>query len=189
MPHAFAGSETGHRARNAGVQDRGNGPLAAAARLASPIGMLTIWCTRSELVAIDIDDEAAAVAEPHHPLAVHVAHQLMCYFEDPNWDIDLPLAISGTPFQRRVWQVLRSIAVGDVVSYGALADYLGTSARAVGGACKANPVPLVVPCHRVVAARGLGGYKGQQAGRALAVKRWLIEHERRGAAQACCHND
>lgn len=172
-----------------GTNNHHKRPVGAAARLASPIGMLTLWCTGSGLVAIDIDDEEAPVWEPHHPLASQVAEHLMHYFEDPTWHIHIPLAISGTPFQRRVWQALRSIAVGDVVRYGDLAQRLGTSARAVGGACKANPVPLVVPCHRVVAAQGLGGYKGQEAGRALAIKRWLIEHERRGTAQACSRND
>jgi methylated-DNA-[protein]-cysteine S-methyltransferase len=72
---------------------------------------------------------------------------------------------------------LRSIPPGRTRTYGELASKLGTSARAVGGACRANPCPVVVPCHRVVAANGLGGFAGDTSGRKLEVKRWLLRHE------------
>jgi methylated-DNA-[protein]-cysteine S-methyltransferase len=76
-----------------------------------------------------------------------------------------------------VWQRLREIPAGRTLSYGVLARELGTSARAVGGACRANPVPLAIPCHRVVAATGLGGYSGARGGDWLEKKRWLLRHE------------
>jgi methylated-DNA-[protein]-cysteine S-methyltransferase len=88
--------------------------------------------------------------------------------------------MAGTPFQRRVWHALRRIPSGCTRSYGELARELGSSARAVGGACRRNPIPIVVPCHRVIAAGGgAGGFMGQRSGDALAIKTWLLDHERR----------
>ncbi|HEX9181099.1 MAG TPA: methylated-DNA--[protein]-cysteine S-methyltransferase, partial [Burkholderiales bacterium] len=91
----------------------------------------------------------------------------------------LPLRAAGTDHQRRVWSALAAIPVGQTLSYGELAGTIGSSARAVGQACGANPLPLLVPCHRVVARDGgLGGFMGRRDGFALSVKRWLLEHER-----------
>jgi len=84
---------------------------------------------------------------------------------------------AGTAFQRRVWERLQQIPPSEVMTYGQLAQELASSPRAVAGACRANPVPILIPCHRVVAASGLGGYMGQTAGRELAIKRWLLQHE------------
>jgi methylated-DNA-[protein]-cysteine S-methyltransferase len=107
-----------------------------------------------------------------------VAEALARYFAgDPTALQGLPVAPAGTAFQQRVWGRLLHIPAGTTVSYGDLARELGTAARAVGGACRANPVPLVVPCHRVVAAHGLGGYSGERAGDWLEKKRWLLAHE------------
>lgn len=99
------------------------------------------------------------------------------YFSDPAWVFDLPLDLQGTDFQRTVWAQLQRIPAGTSTTYGQLAQALNTSPRAVGNACRANPCPIVVPCHRVVAAGGVGGYAGRTGGRPLAVKRWLLEHE------------
>jgi len=99
------------------------------------------------------------------------------YFQDPGHLIDLSTELLGTAFQRRVWRAIATIPAGSTRTYGALAADLGSSARAVGGACRANPCPLVVPCHRVVARRGLGGFAGDLDGRLLAIKRDLLAHE------------
>ena len=72
---------------------------------------------------------------------------------------------------------MRRIPIGQVVTYGELAKALDSSARAVAGACRANPIPILIPCHRVVAATGLGGYMGETGGEALAIKQWLLQHE------------
>ncbi len=90
------------------------------------------------------------------------------------------LAPHGTPFQQRVWQALRAIPPGQPYSYGELARRLGSSARAVAGACRANPIPLLIPCHRVVAAHGPGGFMGAVDGAPLRLKNWLLEHEAAG---------
>jgi len=91
--------------------------------------------------------------------------------------LNLPIELQGTPFQRRVWKALREIPPGRTITYSELARQLGTGARAVGGACRANPCPIVVPCHRVVAVNGLGGFSGDTSGRKLEIKRWLLRHE------------
>ena len=90
----------------------------------------------------------------------------------------LPLETGGTDFQRRVWNALQRIPAGKVLSYGELARKLKTGPRAVGNACRANPIPVVIPCHRVVAANGKGGFMGKTGGKALAIKDWLLTHER-----------
>lgn len=114
------------------------------------------------------------------PLPASIGAALERYFRDGRAGLDLPLAPAGTPFQHRVWQALRAIPPGSTRTYGELARKLGTSARAIGGACRANPCLIAVPCHRVVARDGLGGFAGERGGKRLAVKRWLLRHE--GAA-------
>lgn len=92
-------------------------------------------------------------------------------------ELDMPIETHGTPFQEKVWRALRQIPPGKVLTYGALAKKLNTSPRAVGNACRSNPVPLVVPCHRVVSATGIGGYSGTTHGRIHNIKHWLLERE------------
>jgi methylated-DNA-[protein]-cysteine S-methyltransferase len=110
-------------------------------------------------------------------LGARAVEALRRYFETGELPGDLPLAAAGTPFQRLVWQRLERIPAGHTVTYDDLARELGTSARAVGGACRANPIPLLIPCHRVVARGGLGGYSGERGGAWADKKRWLLRHE------------
>jgi len=93
-------------------------------------------------------------------LLAELARQLDDYFQGERTYFDVPLSLRGTPFQLAVWQVLSEIPYGEVVTYGGLAHRIGRprAARAVGGAVGANPVPIIIPCHRVLAARGLGGF-------------------------------
>ena len=107
----------------------------------------------------------------------HLVSELDAYWADPAYSFNVPVALEGTPFQMRVWQGLTRIPPGQPITYGALAKQLGTAARAVGQACGSNPVPIVVPCHRVVAANGLGGFMHASAGAPLDVKTWLLTHE------------
>lgn len=151
-----------------------------AAIIESPVGMLGIRMAPEGLAAIDIlpaNGTAGRRSTGASSVSAVVA-ALERYFRDPHAAIDLPLWTSGTTFQRRVWSLLRTITVGQTVTYGDLARHLSTSARAVGQACRTNPIPIIVPCHRVVAAQGLGGFMGGIPGY-LEVKRWLLQHEAR----------
>lgn len=116
---------------------------------------------------------------PEDPLSERAARQLERYFAEPDFRFDLPLALVGTDFQRRVWDVISAIPRGEVLTYGTVAKMLRSAPRAVGQACGANWFPLVIPCHRVTASGGLGGFSNQDdaAGFHVGVKRWLLAHE------------
>jgi len=144
----------------------------------TPIGRLGIRLRDEQLSDIDWLDARTPCQAPTHPLAAEAVAQLRAYFTDPGHRFDLPLAPAATAFQARVREALQAIPAGEVRRYGELARVLGSAPRAVGGACRRNPVPLVVPCHRVVAAQGLGGFSGQTRGERLAVKQRLLDHER-----------
>ncbi|HQW37457.1 MAG TPA: methylated-DNA--[protein]-cysteine S-methyltransferase, partial [Usitatibacteraceae bacterium] len=105
--------------------------------------------------------------------------QLQSYLDNPAFAFDLPMKLTGTRHQLSVWEAMCAIPAGETRTYGELAKSIGSSARAVGGACGANPLPIVVPCHRVVGANGsLGGFMGaRQEGFELSIKRWLLAHE------------
>ena len=108
-----------------------------------------------------------------------LADELEAYWHNPAHAFDLLFVPAGTPFQLRVWHALMAIPAGQPATYGALAKQLGTAARAVGQACGANPLPILIPCHRVVAANGPGGFMHASSGAPLDVKTWLLAHERR----------
>jgi methylated-DNA-[protein]-cysteine S-methyltransferase len=134
--------------------------------------------TRGEqLVEIRYLPPCVAILEPRNPLAERAARQLERYRDDADAGFDLPLLIEGTPFQRRLWEALCAIPRGKTLTYGALARRLGGEARAVGQACGDNRLPIVIPCHRVVAASGLGGFAHATSGYLLEAKRWLLAHE------------
>ncbi len=115
---------------------------------------------------------------PQNALADTAARQLCAYLADAGFSFSLPLRASGTLFQRRVWQQIAAIPAHQTRSYGEVAALLHNAPRAVGQACAANPFPVVVPCHRVLASNGgLGGFAGQRDGFLLDVKRWLLAHE------------
>ncbi len=112
-------------------------------------------------------------------LAREAEHQLRAYLTSPQHRFDLPLQSTGTDFQQRVWAEIAAIAPGELRAYGQLAQRLGSAARAVGQACGANPFPVVVPCHRVVAQHALGGFAHARDGFLIDTKQWLIQHEQR----------
>ena len=114
---------------------------------------------------------------PKNALAARAAAQLEAYLADPDTRFDLPLAVQGTAFQLRLWQALCEIPRGRTRTYGALARQLEGEARAVGQACGDNRLPVVIPCHRVVAADGIGGFAHSTGGYLLEAKRWLLAHE------------
>ncbi|QJR16608.1 methylated-DNA--[protein]-cysteine S-methyltransferase [Usitatibacter palustris] len=119
-----------------------------------------------------------ALAPPRNSLAYLACVQLQAYLDDPKRAFDLPLLMSGTHHRIAVWEAMCRIPAGKTRTYGEVAQELKSSPRAVGGACGANPLPIVVPCHRIVAASGLGGFMGaRDEGFELGIKHWLLEHE------------
>jgi methylated-DNA-[protein]-cysteine S-methyltransferase len=114
---------------------------------------------------------------PANSLAELAARQLERYRADPDAPFELPLLVEGTPFQRRLWAALCEIPRGKTLTYGELARRLDAQAVAVGQACGDNRLPLVIPCHRVVAAKGIGGFAHATGGYLLEAKRWLLMHE------------
>ncbi|QWT46630.1 methylated-DNA--[protein]-cysteine S-methyltransferase [Azospira inquinata] len=155
------------------------GPFQAV--VAAPGFALGLRCEGESLTGIHFLPPGPARAGTT-PLAREAARQLAAYLQDARFAFDLPLAPRGTPFQHRVWLAIAAIPLGQTQSYGELARALTSSPRAVGGACGANPLPLVVPCHRVIAQSGrLNGFahekEGQGNGFYLNIKRWLLAHE------------
>jgi len=146
--------------------------------LDSPIGRVRFTTDREVLVSLDFVADDTPLLAPASPFGREVDRQLQGYFSDPTWSFTLPMKATGSPFQHRVWKLMAAIEPGKRRSYGDLAAELGSAARAVGGACRANPLLVIVPCHRVVAARGgLGGFSGAVDGAPLERKRWLLDHE------------
>ena len=136
-----------------------------------------VRCDEAEIHAIEYLEPRPEVPSAN-ALALEAARQLKRYLADPDFVFELPLRPSGTAFQRRVWQQISAIPNHQTRTYGELAKALHNAPRAVGQACGANPFPLIVPCHRVIASGGgLGGFARQRGGFLLDVKRWLLAHE------------
>lgn len=145
--------------------------------LSAPGFSIGVRCDEAEIHAIEYLEPRTEVV-PANALALKAARQLQAYLADPDFVFALPLRPSGTAFQRRVWEQISAIPNHQTRTYGELAKALHNAPRAVGQACGANPFPLVVPCHRVIATGGgLGGFARQRGGFLLDVKRWLLAHE------------
>lgn len=145
----------------------------------TPFGALGI-VAQDALSSIDFLNRRRKPQPARTPLAREVCAQLRAYLKDPRHVFDLPLDLPGSAYQQRVWRALGRIRAGRTLSYGELAAKLASGPRAIGNACRANPVPIVIPCHRVVGAGGLGGFMGGRAPAQLNLKRWLLTHERAG---------
>ena len=141
----------------------------------SPVGELTITEDGDAIVAISwADNPGERPAGNGSPLLAEAAAQLDAYFAGKLTRFDLPLAPSGSPFEIGVWTAMAEIPYGETRCYGELATSVGSAPRAIGRACGRNPIPIVIPCHRVLAKAGLGGYSGSGG---LATKRHLLALE------------
>jgi methylated-DNA-[protein]-cysteine S-methyltransferase len=139
--------------------------------LHTPLGALTLSEEDGAIVALDWGfgrDQTAT------PLLIEGRAQMQAYFDGTLEKFDLPLAPQGTPYRRRIWQALTQIPYGRTCSYAEIAAKAGGSARSVGGANGSNPIPIIIPCHRVVGSAGLGGYSG---GEGIETKIWLLALE------------
>jgi len=150
------------------------------ARVRTPFATVGIAADDRHVTGIRYLAPSVAALAPRKNTIAHLACvQLQAYLEDPRFEFDLPLRLAGTRHRLAVWEAMQRIAAGKTRTYGDLARDIGSSARAVGGACGANPIPIVVPCHRVIAAGGdIGGFMGRrEEGFERSIKRWLLEHE------------
>lgn len=145
----------------------------------SPIGLLTIKAEDNHLTDVDLlfSAQESEKKNPDASFVKQISQQFDKYFANPAHLFTLAYQLRGTPFQQRVWQAMLEIHHGQVMTYGEMAKKLNSSPRAVGNACRANPLPILVPCHRVVSQAGIGGYAGKTSGERLDVKRWLLRHE------------
>lgn len=156
-------------------------PSAYILRTESPIGLLELTSDGERITSLSIARQGVVPLHemPERPNAVltEAARQLSEYFAGTRHDFDLPLAPQGTPFQMSVWNRLGTIGWGEFLSYGELGTEVGKpgAARAIGGAVGANPIPLIIPCHRILAGdKRITGYSG---GDGIPTKIWLLDHE------------
>jgi methylated-DNA-[protein]-cysteine S-methyltransferase len=146
----------------------------------TPFATLGITASDTHVTGIRFLAPSTPALMPKRNSIAHLACvQLQSYLENPGFEFDLPLRFSGTRHRLAVWEAMQKIPAGKVRTYGDIAHDLHSSARAVGGACGANPIPVVIPCHRVIGSGGsIGGFMGAKAdGFELGIKRWLLGHE------------
>jgi methylated-DNA-[protein]-cysteine S-methyltransferase len=150
------------------------------ARHPTPFAVLGIRVAGDRLTGIDYLPKGAATLDPITRFAERACREIERYLDDPEFRFTLPFDYVGTDFQCRVWRAISSIYVGKTNTYKGIARQLKSAPRPVGGACGANRIPILIPCHRVLGSNGIGGFMHARGGYPLEVKRWLLRHE--GAA-------
>lgn len=147
------------------------------AKFAIPCAVLGIRTHAEQVLGVEFLPRTTPTLNPHDAFTREVCAQIAAYVQDADFTFDVPLHFSGTPHQCKVWQALLTIPRGATRTYGGVAQQIGSSPRAIGGACGDNPIPLFIPCHRVVAKNGAGGFMHQASGDPLSIKAWLLQHE------------
>ncbi len=152
--------------------------------LSTQVGNLMLEVRQDKLLSLSINDKSPLESQVTvsnqdnaNEVTKNILQQLKNYFSSAISLQTISLAAQGTLFEKAVWHELSKIPLGETRTYGEIAKNLNSSARAVGNACRKNPIQIIVPCHRVIAANGLGGYAGETEGRQLSIKRWLLNHE------------
>ena len=145
-----------------------------SATLSTPVGPLTVTSNGTAITRVSWEGPKGHDTRPELTEALS---QLDAYFEGTLKDFDLPLAVEAPAFQVQVCEVMQSIPFGETLTYGDIAKRLDVPAQAIGQACGGNPIPVIIPCHRVLGATSLGGYSGEGG---VETKVWLLRHE--GAA-------
>lgn len=144
-----------------------------ALTLTTPTGPVTLTEQDGAIVRCEWESGGA----DHTPLLERAAAQMAAYFAGQRRAFDLPLRVDASDFQKRVCDAILAIPFGETRTYGDLARDLGVPAQAIGQGCGGNPIPILIPCHRVLGAKGLGGFSGRGG---VETKVWLLKHE--GAA-------
>ena len=134
-------------------------------------------CVTEEGGAITALDWSESKPQGDSPLLRQALEQLRAYFANDLTQFDLPICVGGSDFQRNVCNAIASIPFGETRSYGDLAKALKVPAQTVGSGCGGNPIPIIIPCHRVLGTSGLGGFSGKGG---VETKVWLLRHEGAG---------
>jgi methylated-DNA-[protein]-cysteine S-methyltransferase len=168
------------------IPSREGNPMKAKHQVfvSSPFGPFRIWGNDKGVVGASFAKEVGEDSPDPPPHMEAAKRQAEAYFEGSLTTFDLPIEVGGTDFQRRVWNELRRIPFGETRTYGQVAKTIGIpdAARAVGGACRSNPVGVIVPCHRVIGADGgLVGFGGQS--KELGLKKGLLDLETAGLSK------
>lgn len=152
-------------------------PSSFDAVLEMPFGKLGVCVDTTQVTRLEFLDDGVPLSNSSHPLILQLTHAVHDYLLDPRRAFEVPCALQGTDFQQRVWRAIADIPSGSTLTYSQLAEKVGSGPRAVANACGANPLPLIIPCHRVVARSGLGGFMQGRRAVALSIKTWLLRHE------------
>lgn len=147
------------------------------AKYPAPFAVLGIRTVGDCVTDIEYLPRGVAPLAPLNKLAERTCREIERYLDDPDYLPKVPFEYVGTSFQCRVWRQISAIPAGRTLTYNEVARSLRTAPRPVGGACGANRIPIVIPCHRVIAANGLGGFMRGKGADAVAIKRWLLRHE------------
>ena len=149
----------------------------------SPVGYLGLQIDGQSLIGIEFlgrkisSTQQAYLNKLSNACVKRIQSSLKDFFSNPK-NVRPPVTLlNGTEFQKKVWRVLTQIKPGETRTYGDIAGEINSSARAVGNACRRNPIPIFIPCHRVVSASGRGGFMGKTSGEAMDIKEWLLENE------------
>lgn len=145
-----------------------------------PIGKLGIQLDEQRLPILNFLPNQTPLKQSTDPLVIEIIQELKCYFENPHYSFKKKIKLKGSLFQQKVWRALAQIPVGKTLTYGELAKKLKTSPRAIGQACRTNRIPILIPCHRIVAASHLGGFAGATSGKLMEVKTLLLKYEAYG---------
>ena len=143
----------------------------------APFAVLGIRTNGKAVIGLRYLSGDVAPSRPTSSLVREVVRQIERYLVEPDFVFDLPLEIDGSEFRKRVWKVMCEIPAGKTMTYGEVAERIGSAPRAVGGACGDNQIPLIIPCHRIVARNGIGGFMHTTGDTELGIKRWLLAHE------------
>jgi len=146
-------------------------------KICTPAGQLALYCRQGVINKADWEFDDDLLCQQDHEIQL----QFRQYWLNPDKLINIKLLKQGSGYRHKVWAELSKIPFGETMTYSALAGKIGSSSRAVGNACRDNPYPVIIPCHRVVSVSGMGGYCGQTEGDFMAVKykllNWEAEHK------------
>lgn len=144
----------------------------------TPFARLGIIAADNEITKISYVTDQAPSIKCVPAIIRELEQQILQYIKHPTISFTIPYRLNGTKHQMSLWKILKKIPPGNVETYGNLAELMHSSARAVGNACRQNPLPIIIPCHRVVAKNHIGGYAGDITGENIIIKQWLLANEK-----------